>query len=71
MAVLSSRKILFLAMYRISHTMFQRKPSQVEARAFCRRRREDWDVAFHCLYQQLRNGDCDAFYYVSPQVRTP
>ena len=35
----------------------------------CRRRREDWDTAFHCLYSQLRDGECDAFYYVSPQVR--
>ena len=31
-------------------------------------RRQDWQVAFASLYDALRSGACDAFYYLSPEV---
>lgn len=37
--------------------------------AMLARRRCAWDAAFSSLFQQLRNGHSDAFYYVSPQAR--
>lgn len=36
--------------------------------AMLAQRRAAWDAAFNGLFQQLRNGSTDAFYYVSPQV---
>lgn len=32
-------------------------------------RRLDWQAAFASLYDALRCGACDAFYYLSPEVR--
>ena len=31
-------------------------------------RRQDWQAAFASLYDALRSGACDAFYYISPEV---
>lgn len=31
-------------------------------------RRRDWQAAFCSVYDALRGGACDAFYYVSPEV---
>lgn len=31
-------------------------------------RRQDWHTAFCSLYDNFRNGQCSAFYYVAPEV---
>jgi hypothetical protein len=49
------------------HPALAKKTGRPEAAA----RRDDWCTAFCSLYDALRCGACDAFYYLSPEVGSP